>query len=76
MQLEDFVIPFISLVGIPLLVVSAVRSLWKLPKISLRKVLFITAGACAWKTSRQGNWFGWLRHFCSVRFPRIPGIML
>lgn len=39
MQLEDFVFPFISLVGIPLLVVSAVRSLWKLPKLSLREGL-------------------------------------
>ena len=39
MQLEDFVFPFISLVGIPLLVVSAVRSLWKLQKLSLREGL-------------------------------------
>ena len=39
MHLEVYVFSFISLIGLPLLVFSAMRDLWKLPKLALRKCL-------------------------------------
>ena len=39
MHLEVRVFSFISLIGLPLLIFSAMRDLWKLPKPALRKCL-------------------------------------
>ena len=64
MQLEDFVFSFISLIGIPLLLFSAVRSLWKLPKLSLRESL---------------TYYGWclcLENLAARELARVAAVIL